>query len=61
MKKLGRVVGLLSVPILLVTAIMQISTAEAIAAGDPSAGEDVYASECSDCHSVRKGKNKKGR
>jgi len=29
-------------------------------AGDPEAGEDVYAGECSDCHSVRKGKNKKG-
>lgn len=29
-------------------------------AGNPEAGSDVFASECSDCHSVRQGKNKKG-
>jgi cytochrome c len=29
-------------------------------AGDPAAGSDVFAGECSDCHSVKQGKNKKG-
>lgn len=29
-------------------------------AGDPAAGNDVFATECSDCHSVKEGKNKKG-
>lgn len=29
-------------------------------AGDPKAGADVFKSECSECHSTREGKNKKG-
>lgn len=29
-------------------------------AGDPTAGADVFKSECSECHSVKEGKNKKG-
>ncbi len=30
------------------------------AAGNPRHGEDVFAAECAECHSVREGKNKKG-
>lgn len=30
------------------------------AAGDIHRGEDVFAQECAECHSVREGKNKKG-
>jgi len=29
-------------------------------AGDASAGSDVFKSECSECHSVKEGRNKKG-
>ena len=29
-------------------------------AGDPSAGSNVFKSECSECHSVKEGRNKKG-
>lgn len=29
-------------------------------AGDPSAGSDVFRSECAECHSPRQGRNKKG-
>jgi cytochrome c len=29
-------------------------------AGDASAGSDVFKTECSECHSVREGRNKKG-
>lgn len=29
-------------------------------AGDPKAGADVFKSECSECHTTRQGKNKKG-
>lgn len=29
-------------------------------AGDASAGKDVFRAECSECHSVREGRNKKG-
>jgi cytochrome c len=29
-------------------------------AGDPSAGKDVFRAECSECHSIREGRNKKG-
>ena len=29
-------------------------------AGGPSAGKDVFRSECSECHSIREGRNKKG-
>lgn len=30
------------------------------AGGNPGQGEDVFAQECAECHSVREGKNKKG-
>lgn len=30
------------------------------AAGDAAKGQDVYSEECSDCHSLKAGKNKKG-
>ena len=33
---------------------------EAHAAGDAGRGREVFAQECSECHSVREGKNKKG-
>ena len=33
---------------------------QARAAGDAAKGGEVFAQECSDCHSVREGKNKKG-
>lgn len=58
MKRKGFVFALFSVQMLAATSLMYASVAAA--AGDPSAGEDVFASECSDCHSVVKGKNKKG-
>lgn len=29
-------------------------------AGDPTAGKDVYRSECAECHSIERGRNKKG-
>ena len=32
----------------------------ASAAGDAKSGADVYSAECSDCHSLKPGKNKKG-
>jgi len=32
----------------------------AVRAGDASAGKDVFRSECSECHSIREGRNKKG-
>jgi cytochrome c len=31
-----------------------------VLAGDASAGKDVFRSECSECHSIREGRNKKG-
>ena len=34
--------------------------AVAQAAGDATAGADVYRAECADCHSLKPGKNKKG-
>lgn len=47
--------GMLAVASLLLT-----GQVHAAPAGDPEAGSDVYAGECSDCHSVKQGKNKKG-
>jgi cytochrome c len=32
----------------------------AASAGDPAAGKDVFRAECSECHSIREGRNKKG-
>ena len=40
--------------------LIYVGIAHADPAGDPEAGSDVFASECSDCHSVKQGKNKKG-
>src|SRR5215469_2040759 len=31
-----------------------------VRAGDASAGSDVFKTECSECHSVKQGRNKKG-
>jgi cytochrome c len=50
----------LNITILIATSVIHMGIAQAAPAGDPKAGDDVFASECSDCHSVRKGKNKKG-
>lgn len=33
---------------------------QALAAGDPKKGTDVFAEECGDCHSTKEGKAKKG-
>lgn len=41
----------------LVTCLGQVTHAQA---GDIKQGADVFAAECSECHSVRSGKNKKG-
>ncbi len=35
-------------------------SAAAMADGDAAKGKDVFDSECSDCHSMKQGKNKKG-
>ncbi|MEO8807032.1 MAG: c-type cytochrome [Burkholderiaceae bacterium] len=32
----------------------------AMAAGDPKAGADIFSAECSECHSVKEGRHKKG-
>lgn len=40
--------------------VCAVATPLAHAAGDPAHGESVYQEECSDCHSVAQGKNKKG-
>ena len=42
----------------LLTACLFVNNAHA--AGDAKAGADVFDQECSDCHSVKQGKNKKG-
>lgn len=45
---------------LFATALLATLTVEAHAAGDATRGSEVFAQECSECHSVREGKNKKG-
>lgn len=58
---LRRVVcGCLHLEVLALASLLVAGQAHAAPAGDPSAGSDVFASECSDCHSVKEGKNKKG-
>ena len=52
--------GYFRVAPLAAASLLYVGMAHAAPAGDPGAGEDVFASECSDCHSVRQGKNKKG-
>jgi len=37
-----------------------VNNAHAAPGGDAKAGADVFDQECSDCHSVKQGKNKKG-
>ena len=41
-------------------AIAGVASSTALAAGDAAKGEKVFSGECSDCHSVTAGKNKKG-
>jgi cytochrome c len=60
MKLRSNVLRLLGVLPAVMASSLYIEWVHAVPAGDPVAGEDVFASECSDCHSVRKGKNKKG-
>lgn len=44
----------------LAVAALLLSGPRLAAAGDPSAGVDVFRSECSECHSIQQGRNKKG-
>ncbi|NBT76485.1 MAG: cytochrome c family protein [Betaproteobacteria bacterium] len=44
----------------LMFAIAGVASSTALAAGDAAKGEKVFSGECSDCHSVTAGKNKKG-
>lgn len=61
MKRLWLIVRVLCLPLTVFLAIAHMGNSFAApAGGDPVAGDDVFASECSDCHSVHKGKNKKG-
>lgn len=36
------------------------ASSTALAAGNPAAGQDVFAENCAECHSVKDGKHKKG-
>jgi cytochrome c len=45
------------IPVLVAVCLGQAATARA---GDIKRGADVFATECSECHSARPGKNKKG-
>ncbi len=40
--------------------LMTMSAAHAVESGDANVGHDVFDQECSDCHSIKPGKNKKG-
>jgi len=51
---------LLHLQLAALASLMYVGIVHADQAGDPEAGNDVFASECSDCHSVKQGKNKKG-
>ena len=44
----------------LLAGLFFVNTAHAASAGNAKAGADVFDQECSDCHSVKQGKNKKG-
>jgi len=44
----------------LAAALQLAGTAPAMASGNATAGADVFDQECSDCHSIKPGKNKKG-
>jgi cytochrome c len=52
--------GRLFVKLMAVASLIFVGSAYAAPTGDPGTGSDVFASECSDCHSVKPGKNKKG-
>ncbi len=52
--------ALLSLLLCLLSSIVTTGAAFAAPAGDAGKGGDVFAQECSDCHSVKPGKNKKG-
>lgn len=41
-------------------ALMASAVSPALAAGDAMAGAKVFSAECSECHSVKEGRNKKG-
>ena len=44
----------------LLAGFLIVNNAHAAPGGDAKAGADVFDQECSDCHSVKQGKNKKG-
>jgi cytochrome c len=44
----------------LVFAVLTSAGSPALAAGDAKAGVKVFSAECSECHSVKEGRNKKG-
>jgi len=44
----------------LLAGLLYVNNAHAAPGGDAKAGADVFDQECSDCHSVKPGKNKKG-
>jgi len=56
----GFVLGFIKIHLAAAVSLIYVGLIHAAPAGDPEAGNDVFASECSDCHSVRQGKNKKG-
>ncbi len=46
--------------VMLACAVMASAASPALAAGDAMAGAKVFSAECSECHSVKEGRNKKG-
>lgn len=44
----------------LLAGLLIVNNAHSAPGGDAKAGADVFDQECSDCHSVKQGKNKKG-
>jgi cytochrome c len=53
-------VGRIYIGMLALSTLLLVECAHAAPGGDAKAGSDVFAHECSDCHSVKSGKNKKG-
>lgn len=45
---------------LLVAFVLTAAAGHALAAGNPTAGQDVFAEHCAECHSAKEGKQKKG-
>ncbi len=53
-------ISIMRLPLVVLASVLYMGSVHAGPAGDPDVGEDVFASECSDCHSLAQGKNKKG-